>query len=256
MSFIFIYGRPGSGKTTLAASMTKLGYIVNIIDIDQKADKMINLRKQVDERKVIPFNIDEKLSNISMKERILTPSKALNSQPKGYLKICDFIDIYEKEIIEGITKFNEVLVIDSLTSFIEHIKRLISYITKKEKFSFDEWNMLLVNLEDFFYTMMRMQKLFKHVIIIAHEQVEKDEDSGRIISILPAIEGSMRNKVSKYFEEVYRTQVIVKQGKAEYKVATIPMNNAEARTSHNLEALAEADFSILFKEEKNVLHSC
>lgn len=248
MAFILLYGRPGSGKTKLACSMTNLGYKVNIIDIDQKANNMQILKKEIDEGKIIVQTIDEKLSEVSLRTKILTPQVALVKQPKGWLRICDIITSYEDEITSGKTRQDEVLVFDSLTSGIEHMKRLISNIQKKDKFSFDEWNIVLTNLEEFFMTMMRLQKLFKHVIIIAHEQTEVNED-GRVINILPAIEGSMRNKVSKYFEEVYHLRVEVKVGKAEYQVCTKPLDKAEARTSRLLEAIEKSDFSVLFKEE-------
>lgn len=250
MSYIFIYGRPGTGKTTLACSMSKLGYKVNIVDVDQKAGKMQNIKHLVDSNLVTYEEIDERLTEVSMKNLILTPQVALAKQPKGYLKLCDIITSYETELEEGKSRMGEILVLDSLTSIVEHMKRLISSIQKKEHFSFNEWGIVLTNLEDLFVRMMRLQKLFKHVIIIAHEQAELD-DSGRIAAILPAIEGSMRNKVSKYFEEVYRTKLNIKLGKPEYIVVTKPMEKAEARTSRNLEVEMPSDFSILFKEERN-----
>lgn len=249
MAFIFIYGRPGSGKTTLASSMTKLGYRVNIVDVDQKANKMENIKGCRDNGSIIVTPIEEKLSEVSMKEKILHPNIALAKQPKGYLAICEIIGTYETELAEGKSRKEEVLVLDSLTSFTEHLKRLISQIQKKPKFSFDEWNILLTNFEDFFYTMMRLCNLFVHVIIIAHEQVEKDEDTGRIQAILPAVEGSMRNKISKYFEEVYHTRIEVKNQKVSYLVETVPLGKAEARTSRSLEPIENADFTTLFKEE-------
>lgn len=99
--------------------------------------------------------------------------------------------------------------------------------------------------------MMRLQRLFKHVIIIAHEQTEIDEESGRITAILPAIQGSMRNKVGKYFEEVYYTTCVAsKAGPPKYLVTTKPIDKCIARTSRALDTIEDADFATLFKEEK------
>lgn len=254
MSTIFIYGRPGTGKTTLVTTLTKLGYIVNIIDVDQKADKMVNIAPLVQSGKVVIRPIESKLVDISLKQRILTPQLALAKQPKGYLEYCEIISEYEKEADEVLAgtrpaRLKEVLVTDSLTSLIEHLKRLISQIQKKDKFTFDEWAILLNNLEEYFSIMMKLQRLFKHVIVIAHEMTERDEESGRVLSILPAIEGSMRNKVSKYFEEVYRTKLTEKAGKIAYEVVTKSIEKAEGRTSREIDTIVKSDFADIFKGE-------
>lgn len=52
MSSIFIYGSPGSGKTTLACSMIKLGLKVHILDMDKKVKSMENLRPYVEKNQV------------------------------------------------------------------------------------------------------------------------------------------------------------------------------------------------------------
>jgi len=52
VSSIFIYGSPGSGKTTLACSMIKLGLKVHILDMDKKVKSMENLRPYVEKNQV------------------------------------------------------------------------------------------------------------------------------------------------------------------------------------------------------------
>lgn len=247
MSSIFIYGRPGSGKTTLAASMTKLGYKVLFIDVDCKVEEMHNLKQPLEQGLIEIWPVEQKLMESSLKTKMLQPAIALLKQPKGYLQFCDYISKLE-EIKECPW---QVLVVDSLTSLVEHEKRLIGHLAKKDKFSFDEWGVLLANLEELFYTLLSLRKLFEHVIVIAHEMIEKDEDTGRIVSILPAIEGSMRNKISKYFTEVYRLEVKESKTGVSYLAHTKPLNKAEARTSRQLEAISEADFSVMYKEAKS-----
>jgi len=251
MSFIFIYGRPGKGKSTLAASMTNLGYKVLFVDIDQKVDKMINLKKQIDAGMIQTTPIDAKLTETTLRERIKTPQKAFNREPKGYLHFCDIISSLEELIEKGEKHECQVLVIDSLTSLLEHLDREISFLSKKDHFTFDEWDILLTNLEEMFYTLIRLQGLFKHVIVIAHEQAVVDETTGKVQAYLPAIKGSMRNKVGKYFEEIYHIDCEVNKtnGKAEYKVLTKATGKYEARTSRPLDLYMPADFGILFAEE-------
>jgi hypothetical protein len=87
---------------------------------------------------------------------------------------------------------------------------MISFIQKKEKFGFDEWAIYAGNLEDFFYLLMTLQKVFKHIIVIAHDQIDKDEETGRIVKVTPAIQGATKNTIFRYFEEVYYTTVQTK----------------------------------------------
>jgi hypothetical protein len=252
MSYILIYGRPGSGKTTLTATLCKLGLKGIFIDVDQKLDKMVNLKPLVEGGAIEVLPIKSKLVDVSLKQRILTPAVALAKQPKGYLEFCDIITGFEQELKDGKSRKDQFLTVDSLTSLLEHLDRMISHIQKKDNFTFDEYNILLTNLEEFFYTMMRLQDLFKHVVVIAHEQsdYERIGESQRLVGVFPAIKGSMRFKVGKFFEEMYHTKLEVsKSGEAKYKVTTVPLDKAEARTSRPIAGEIESDFALIFADE-------
>ena len=133
MAFILLYGLPGSGKTTLAASMTHLGYKVRFIDVDDKVRLMENLRPELERGTIKVTPILSKLTESSMGEAIMTPKKALTIMPQGYLEICDAVTKYEEDIKKGEFPQEEVLVIDSLTSMTEHMKRLIAHIQGKSQ---------------------------------------------------------------------------------------------------------------------------
>jgi len=178
----------------------------------------------------------------------------------------------EEDIKKGEFPQEQVLVIDSLTSMTEHMKRLIAHIQGKAHFTYDEWAIVLSNLEEYFYTMKGLletasvtypesineltgEKIpgsvipghpgFKHIIIIAHETTERDETTGKV-QTLPFIEGQMRHKVGKYFEEVYHCQVEVpKTGKPIYKVLTVSTDRYSARTSRELPVFVSSDFSVI-----------
>lgn len=249
MSFILEYGKPGTGKTTLASTMTKLGYKILFLDVDNKIPSMVNLEGLVESGQIVVQPIQAKLTQTSLRERILTPQKAFHKRPTGYLEYCDQISDLEAYLTRGEPHPCQVLVTDSLTSLLEHLNRLISSQAKKDHWTYDEWAILLTNLEEYFYTMLNLTKLFKHVIVIAHEQTIVEEETGRVTDILPAVAGSMRNKIGKYFEEIYYTHVRATKDGAQYFVTTKPINKGIARTSRNLDTIVEADFSIIFAEE-------
>ena len=255
MSFIMLYGRPGSGKTTLACSMTNLGYRIGLVDVDNKANEMENLRARVESKDIIIYPITAKLINQNLEDRLKNMQKASSNipikqeEPQGYLDYCRLITSFEKMMQAGEPAPFDVLVCDCFTRLQEHMRRLIMFLNKREKFTFDEWDMWKTNIEEFVVAHQRLQGLFKHVILISHEQFERDELIGKI-EVVPMVDGSMKYKMAGYFTEVYHTFVEVKSNKAEYKVATKPLDRADARTSRNLEIIENANFLTLFKEEK------
>ena len=251
MSFIFVYSRPGKGKSTLASTMTNLGYKVLFIDVDQKIEKMHHLKPLIEAGKIQVRPITAKLTETDLKQRITKPQIAFAKQPKGYIEFCDIISELEQLASNGEKHECDVLVIDSLTSLIEHLDRLISQIQKKDHFTFDEWDILLTNLEEMMYTLLRLQSIFKHVIVTCHIQPVTNESTGVVEAWLPSIKGSMRNKIGKYFDEMYVMDCITgKDGKSTYQVLTKGTGKYEARTSRTLPTWAPADFGVLFKEEK------
>lgn len=255
MAFIFLYGRPGSGKTTLAASMTKLGYKVLFLDIDDKVREMINLKPLVDSGQIKVIPIMARITETSLEDRLKEMQKVaqkipvLSKEPQGYLEYCKHITVFEKEMSESKTSDYQVLVCDSLTTLQEHMRRLILHMSKREKFTYDEWDIWKSNLEEFAAVHRRLQNYFKHVIIISHEALERDELIGKI-EIVPMIDGSMKYKMAAYFTEVYHCFVEVKNNIASFKVATKPLDRADARTSRKLDIVADADFSTLFADER------
>ena len=261
MSFIFEFGRPGTGKTTLATTLTKLGHKIRLIDVDNKAEDMQNIRPLIEQGSLVIQSIKSPLTDSSLRDRVksatlqganfsLGPPK---HEPKGYLEFVDIIDAFSKLHQEGKPDPDGCTVLvapDSLTTLLEHLKRLLLYLSRKGKFTFDEWAAWLSNLEEIFHTLQALQGMYKHIIVTAHEMTERDEDTGRVTGTFPLIEGSMRYKVGDYFNEIYHTMVdIPKDGPPVYYVETRPVNKAEARTSRQLDTEEESDFTILFKEE-------
>jgi len=261
ISFIFLYGRPGTGKTTLPTTLVKMGHRVRHIDVDGKAHDMYNLQPFIEDGSWIIQPIKAPLLDSGLRDRVKSivltggsfgmnpPSK----QPQGYLEFVDIIDNLSKLNQEGKKDPDGCTVLvapDSLTILLEHLTRLLLFLTKKGKFERDHWAAWLSNLEEIFHTLQSLQGMYKHVIVIAHEQVDRDEDTGRVVGIYPQIAGSMRYKVGDYFTEIYHTKVDVPaEGPPVYYVETRPVGKAEARTSRQLDTEEESDFAVLFKEE-------
>lgn len=251
MSSILIYGRPGSGKTTMAASMTELGYKVHFIDVDGKIKNMQNLKQRIEDGSITSIEIESPVDPQSLKSRATAGLKAYPAKlPKGYHEIVSIIDEYSDS--DALPEQPTVLVLDSLTRVNEHMKSLLKHYCHG-KLDFSGWDAVLGNYEALFDAFYKLQpNYFKHCIIIAHAKDDKDEVL-QVIESRPLIDGQFRDKAGAYVEEMFFTFVDVptKSSEPKFLCYTKPTGRIlHARSSRDLPVVVESDFSVIFEGEK------
>ena len=254
MSSCLLIGPPGSGKTTAACTLAKL-YPLGVIDFDNKLHKMENVKHLLRSKEnpignLIQIPIDCKLSTISLREMATTKleqgGKQTSARPEGYMKFVEITEKLQKDKYkwEGVQLGG--IVLDSYTTMQEHLKRLLLSANDKMTMSLPLYGPFLTNLEEVNNIFIRMPI---DVIIIAHEKMEKDPLTERII-VRPMVEGSMDGKIAKDFEEVYYMQKVISGlgagTTAKYEMMTIGDSMRSARTSRKQAALVEPDFSKIF----------
>jgi adenylate kinase family enzyme len=252
MSSIFIYGRPGTGKSTLAASLVKLGYHVHFIDVDRKVETMKNLEKYIKDGSVTFQTLESPLVDGTLRQRVsLGPKAALLKQPKGYMELCDIIDAYENRENIPEDAYRTVLVTDSLSRVTQHMRRLLKWFKKGGDVTFHDWDFVLMNYEEYFDKFYNLQPHpFAHCIIIAHAKTERDEIL-QVPLYNPLIDGSMRDKASGHVEECYFTYTETSGPKTSFLVRTKPDTRVmQARSSRDLPNVIKSDFVEIFKGEK------
>lgn len=98
----------------------------------------------------------------------------------------------------------ETIVLDSITTMQEYLMEKILTANRKQLPTLHEWNMLIISLKDLF---MRLTKMSKHLVVVAHEQVLQDEITGEML-VRPLIVGKkLPAQLPLWFDEVYRAQV-------------------------------------------------
>jgi len=248
MSSIILYGPPGGGKTTLASTLCKIGYRLDVLDMDRKIRGMGNLHDLVEKGLIKVTEPTSKLLDTSLKIRVLggMQGNRPKTQPKGYLELIDWINDLEENPPED--AYLTIPVIDSISRVLEHLMRLILHIQGKNIFTFDEYKFLKSNLEELFDSFFSLQPdIYPHCILICHDMVEKDETTGKI-KVMPLIDGSFREKVGMYASEMYYcTTEADKQGTVEFIIQTKPVGNiVQARSSYGADTYLAADLSEIF----------
>jgi len=239
-----LIGNWGTGKTTAAA--TAPGPVL-FIDVDNKLEKMENLKEKRDSGEVLSWHTDKPLTQRSLRElasaKFKQGGKTVQPIPKGYQEIADFITkLEETGCVYGGKKI-ETVVLDSYTTLTEHIKRLMMAVNSTQTMTMPLYGLLLQNYETINNTLLRLPA---NVIVVCHEKLNKDELNGSI-SYQPLIEGQMANKIGVYFEEVYYMKKSTTGGDAKYEMLTVGDSMRSCRTSRKLDAKVEPDFSKIYK---------
>lgn len=269
MGAYLLVGKPGSGKTTLACSMIKVGYKVHIIDVDKKSRTMDNLKDYRESGMLDIHEIKSSLQELSLADMInaIQGQPLVKTQegmkqigqytpkvmPSGFLEVCEMVDNLKDHPPED--HENIVPVLDSITRVDEHLKRLMKFFAKRPRLGFDEYDAVLANYEELFDSFCHLQPdIYPHVIVNAHIRDEYDEN-GVIVEWKPLFTGSFRDKAASYFDECYYLQVeaLSKVGKPKYKAFTAPIGlAAHARTSLNIGSYVDADFESILGKKKEV----
>ena len=245
-----LIGPPGSGKTTASATAPPP---VLFLDVDNKLHKMANIEDKLAKGDVIQWVIDDPLSEITLARLAgidtKPGSKVTVQRPKGYLKLADMIQsLVENDCTiehEGKKVRVNTVVLDSYTSMNEHLKRLLMAANSTSTMTLPLYGVALINYETINNTLLRLKA---NVIFICHEKVDKDELTGKI-SYLPLIDGQMKDKIGKDFEEVYWMEKTVRGDNVVYEMMTVGNSMKACRTSRVLGPRVAPDFGELYGKE-------
>ncbi len=222
---LLLYGRSGSGKTTMCTTAPPP---VHIIDVDGKASKIQAVSRAIERGLVEVVDVSTPLMKGSIGGNFIKTEKY--DEPEGYIKIANILNEY----LEGKRKC-VTLVLDSLTRVLDHMKRLIEHQNREQikKNPRARWDMYLQSVEELITGVLCANS---NVIITAHELVTNegggdDEDDNAEVSRKPYVQGQMQYKLTGYFSNAWRCdpKINKKDNKSEYRSLTRAVMNCEAR---------------------------
>jgi len=187
-----VYGVSGTGKTTFGSTFPSPCFL----DTDEG---LLSIRG----KDVLYYNLPK--------------------QDSWYLTIKDAMDL------AGKNPDVKSIIVDSMTGVataaMEYTQTVNNNVNKKP--NFDDWIVFANTITDF---VVKLKSYGKHVLLICHENTDKDENTGRVWC-LPAVQGQMKGKLSNLFDEFYHSEVEAVPGKpSQYKLLARPSSIYTAKS--------------------------
>lgn len=230
---VLLYGASGSGKTYLAGTFPSPVFI----DLD---DGMTTLMASDIEY----YTVDTKPTLDKDAITILGAKSA--AKDNGYLKTIALLEHFLNTLDSSST-----LVLDSLSIFTDYALEHTLSLANQKTPRIQDWGAAQKLIES---TISAFRDAKCHIVVIAHEEFTKDEESG-VISWLPMTIGKLRSKLPLYFDEVYHNYAErgkgTNKGEMIYGIETSPTRRTTAKSRCNLVGNIEfPKFSTLYKQEK------
>ena len=172
---VMLYGRPGSGKTWLAASVSELPSVNKVLYIDTEGST---------EDTLVGFN-DDKIDILNIPKTV----RNINDSADGpQVTEIQFLDSVLDELLATNTSGYDAIVIDTLDVAQDwKVKELTPIWEKKNKFKI--WDLVSDWTENIG---QRLKSLDAVGVIVLHSKKDKDESSG-VVSIEARLKGSSRD---------------------------------------------------------------
>lgn len=219
---VLLYGPAGTRKTTLAATFPN----PHFVDFD---NGMRTIRGQ--SVHYVTINGRETTDP----DFLAIPACKAVAKASAFIKGQKYL-----EHLANTLKEEDTLVLDSLTFYGNYAMDHALALAGRPTPQLQDWGtarkMVEISLE-------ALKSAACNLIIITHEDFEKDEEQGYISFQPKGVTGNQGRILGTFFDEVWRAGIVhgqgVDKGKMTYTLTTVPSKRAEGKSRSNLPATIE-----------------
>jgi len=138
-----------------------------------------------------------------------------------------------REVTKAITeKKYKTVIVDSTTTMTDMaMERAMQLDPKRSPTGGPLWNVHYQIVKNLMEPKIRqLMQLNCNIVLISHQAVTQDQETGAILSIDPMLTGQLSQKVPGYFDEVYYAFTRTVQGKTKYFLRTVTKGLYKARS--------------------------
>lgn len=235
---VLLSGEPGTSKTVTSSQLAAKGKIA-IINFDRNTSSLKQLPKEA-------------------RDNILLVDPYTDLNGKEYdckLFWNNFIKKLEKVLGDPEVT---TIVFDSLTSWAHALHwQLLGRVDPLAKpAGFDHWSYFANHWKIFAREVLMAPDLDKHIIVIAHDEIIKDQNNGEVIRKVK-LDGSMQSEFGAFFTDIWRA--IPKapvSGKPTYHYITGPGTGFAGKNSLGLDISIEVSNPETLKKLKEKFQPC
>jgi hypothetical protein len=270
---IILQAQPGDGKSMMIG-MTAVNKPIHFIDIDRKIKSAGWAQESLKNGQISVWELAEPIDDSNLISRVRQlgaefagtgTGKGPMVAPKGWTRFAEYIYTLPKD--ETAMRAGG-WAIDSLTLLNEHFKSHLMFLSKRNKFAFDQWNALKIgwldtisvlrdlareNGKDLYFTVHERNKsepgdntlgVKQEMVKFGEETAMKDVYVGmQDIVVLPSLDGQIAGMLGAHTDEFYHLYVKVSGEKVEWKCRIHPDGKRSLRTSFvRTQSVWEPDF--------------
>jgi len=225
---LILQGSSGQGKTTIACQFPG----AYIIDIDINLGGTLRYLKE----KNLPLPIGFDVLDREVKDGKSVPVP----MPKRYERLVKLLT--EADANPAI----QTVVIDSATNLSEVMIAEVLRLQNKSQMTKQEWGFFANCSRQFLGTLSLMRK---HIVLIAHEKLEKDKEGFPIFPVKVNWPGQVGTNMSIWFTNCWRAQVKIQpsglNNTYKWEIETMPSQKYELKNTLGLPSTFEFKWDII-----------